>query len=56
MTSSPPCYFFRCASGLLFLQTRPDHVVDLLSSRAGIDKLLEKTINRRVDVSGKLLN
>jgi TctA family transporter len=33
-----------------------DHVVGLALADTGIDKLLEKTINRCVDVSGKLFD
>jgi hypothetical protein len=39
----------------LFLRLT-DHVVGLALADTGIDKLLEKTINRCVDVSGKLFD
>ena len=43
-----------CQQSLLFRLA--DHVVGLALADTGIDKLLEKTINRCVDVSGKLFD
>jgi hypothetical protein len=47
--------FLQMGQQCLFLRLA-DHVVGLALADTGIDKLLEKTINRRVDVSGKLFD
>ena len=47
--------FFQVSQQSLFLRLA-DEVVGLALADTGIDKLLEKTINRRVDVSGKLFD
>lgn len=47
--------FLQVCQQSLFLRLA-DHVVGLALADTGIDKLLEKTINRCVDVSGKLFD